>query len=620
MRQGWQERTLGEVCGIARGGSPRPIQAFLTNSPDGINWVKISDATASGKYIYTTAERIKPAGAARSRVVEDGDFLLSNSMSFGRPYIMRTAGCIHDGWLVLSKYQESFSADFLYHLLGSPQVFNQFDRLAAGSTVRNLNIDLASRVLVPVPPLAEQQRIVAILDEAFEAIAAAKSNAEKNLQNARDILDSHLRSVFSVTRGNWKTEPLRNIANSCLGKMLDKTKNKGEFRPYLRNLNVRWFSFDLTDVREMRFTEDEFERYSVRRGDVVICEGGYPGRAAIWQDDEPIYFQKALHRVRFDDTVLARWFLYFLYSEEGSGMLRQHFTGTGIQHFTGAALSNLIVPVGPLSTMSRHVETFDALSLKVARLESIYRAKLTALDELKNSLLQQAFTGQLASSKQSRVTKKSASQTATSEFVANVISFAYARHEKSKREKTFGHVKAQKLLHLIESIAGVDLGRQPIKDAAGPNDFQHMLEAEEWAKAHSLFDMVKRGEGYEFRKLSKFDEHMPSARKALAPYLPQLEPVIDLLVPMNTKDAEVFATVHAAWNNLLIDGIQATDDAIMSAAREGWHPNKLDIPEDKFRSAIEKIRQKELTPDGSAKYVGGQKALFDKSVLLAQQR
>jgi type I restriction enzyme, S subunit len=92
---GWQTKTLGEICEIARGGSPRPIEKFLTGRPDGINWIKIGDATASSKYIYQTEEKITPEGVKRSRLVKPGDFLLSNSMSFGRPYIMRTTGCIH---------------------------------------------------------------------------------------------------------------------------------------------------------------------------------------------------------------------------------------------------------------------------------------------------------------------------------------------------------------------------------------------------------------------------------------------------------------------------------------------------------------------------------------------
>jgi type I restriction enzyme S subunit len=362
VREGWTETTLGLACSIARGGSPRPIQSFLTQGEDGINWVKISDATVSGKYIYQTSEKIKPTGAARSRLVKEGDFLLSNSMSFGRPYIMRTTGCIHDGWLVLSQYQDTFDQDFLYHLLGSPQVFGQFDRLAAGSTVRNLNIELASKVTIPVPPISEQRRVVAILDEAFEGIATAKAHAEKNLQNAREVFDTYLATTFAGAGVGWSVGPVGAVADCCLGKMLDKAKNKGDAKPYLRNLNVRWFEFDLTDVQEMRFTPEEYERYSVRRGDVVICEGGYPGRAAVWEEDRPIFIQKALHRVRFKDAILGRWFLYYLYSQEASGALQQYFTGTGIQHFTGAALSRLPFPLAPSAVTATLVERFDALA------------------------------------------------------------------------------------------------------------------------------------------------------------------------------------------------------------------------------------------------------------------
>jgi type I restriction enzyme S subunit len=97
----------------------------------------------------------------------------------------------------------------------------------------------------------------------------------------------------------WQVRPLGDIADLSLGKMLDKAKNRGAPKPYLRNLNVRWFEFDLTDIAEMRFEEHEHERYAAKVGDVLICEGGYPGRAAIWLDEKPMYFQKAIHRVRF---------------------------------------------------------------------------------------------------------------------------------------------------------------------------------------------------------------------------------------------------------------------------------------------------------------------------------
>ncbi|MFC1890346.1 restriction endonuclease subunit S, partial [Thermodesulfobacteriota bacterium] len=142
----WLVKTLDQLCEIARGGSPRPIKEYITDDPDGVNWIKIGDATASTKYIYTTKQKIKPEGVKRSRLVKEGDFLLSNSMSFGRPYIMKTSGCIHDGWLVLRDKSGLFNQHYLYYFLGSNAAFRQFDSRASGSTVRNLNIDLVRSV------------------------------------------------------------------------------------------------------------------------------------------------------------------------------------------------------------------------------------------------------------------------------------------------------------------------------------------------------------------------------------------------------------------------------------------------------------------------------------------
>lgn len=195
--EGWVKRKLGDVCSIARGGSPRPIQKFLTTSTDGINWIKIGDATASGKYIYETEQKIIPEGAKRSRIVHEGDFLLSNSMSFGRPYIMRTTGCIHDGWLVLSDYAAHLDQDYLYLVLGSEVVFEQFNRLAAGATVRNLNIELASRVEIPVPPLKEQHEIATQLDAMSAETQRLEAVYQQKLTALEALKKSLLHQAFS---------------------------------------------------------------------------------------------------------------------------------------------------------------------------------------------------------------------------------------------------------------------------------------------------------------------------------------------------------------------------------------------------------------------------------------
>ncbi len=185
------EDSLGNVFKIARGGSPRPIKDYLTDAEDGINWIKISDATRTGKYITDTEQKIKPEGVTRSRKVFPGDFLLSNSMSFGRPYILQTEGCIHDGWLVLSHNQHEFDIEFMYYALGSKYMYEQFNSLAYGSTVRNLNIDSASRAKVPLPPIAVQKKLseeFRMIDELVTSVQQVNSEKRNSLADLKETV------------------------------------------------------------------------------------------------------------------------------------------------------------------------------------------------------------------------------------------------------------------------------------------------------------------------------------------------------------------------------------------------------------------------------------------------
>ena len=173
---GWCWERLGNVSSIARGGSPRPIDDYLTNSPEGVNWIKIGDTEKDGKYIYKTKEKIKPEGVIKSRFVRNGDFLLTNSMSFGRPYILKTDGCIHDGWLVIGEIEKAFDQDFLYYCLSSKFMFSELSKVAAGSTVQNLKSDTVKNVLFPIPPLKEQKGISKRIIELFSILTDIEGN------------------------------------------------------------------------------------------------------------------------------------------------------------------------------------------------------------------------------------------------------------------------------------------------------------------------------------------------------------------------------------------------------------------------------------------------------------
>ena len=166
----WQWVRLGSTVGIERGGSPRPIKSYITTDSNGINWIKIGDVDKDGKYITNTKEKIKPTGIKKSREVYPGDFLLTNSMSFGRPYISKIYGCIHDGWLVLRNPDVVFDINFLYYLLSSNYLYNQFVIKASGSTVDNLNIDKVSSALICLPPLKEQTMIVNQIEKIIRLI------------------------------------------------------------------------------------------------------------------------------------------------------------------------------------------------------------------------------------------------------------------------------------------------------------------------------------------------------------------------------------------------------------------------------------------------------------------
>lgn len=166
----WEQRKFSDLVLIERGGSPRPIDDYITDLPDGLNWVKIGDAPSQGRYITKTAEKIKPEGLSKTRQVQPGDLILSNSMSFGKPYIMGINGCIHDGWLLIRDTQNRFDLKFLCHMLGTDQMLNQYRMFAAGSTVNNLNKELVGNTTVSLPSVGEQRVIGEYLESVDDLI------------------------------------------------------------------------------------------------------------------------------------------------------------------------------------------------------------------------------------------------------------------------------------------------------------------------------------------------------------------------------------------------------------------------------------------------------------------
>lgn len=277
---------------------------------------------------------------------------------------------------------------YLYYFCCS---FN-FKELDKSTTIPSLAKRDLLQIQMPVPSLSEQESIVSKIEELFSKLDASVAE----LQTAKEKLTVYRQAVLKEAFGCVKSFiPFGNITDARLGKMLDKEKNTGTPQRYLRNINVRWFHFDLSDLLEMRIEADEIEKYSVQYGDLVICEGGEPGRCAVWEKHEPIFYQKALHRIRFIDGSNPKFYMYYLWFAAQTGQLKNFFTGTGIKHLTGQSLAKVPVPNTDKNTQDHIVSEIEFRLSVCDSIEQTIDTSLQQAEALRQSILKQAFEGRL---------------------------------------------------------------------------------------------------------------------------------------------------------------------------------------------------------------------------------
>lgn len=184
---------LGDICEIERGASPRPIKKYITKG-DGVNWIKIGDGNESSCYISSTQEKITFEGAKRSRFVKKGDLILSNSMSFGKPYILQIDGCVHDGWLIIHNDQKIVNSKYLCYLLGSDIMMKEYKRVATGGVVNNLNSNLVKNCLIPLPSIERQEEIVAEI----EILEKEIKNKEQEIIEKKNTIAVKLSRIWNA--------------------------------------------------------------------------------------------------------------------------------------------------------------------------------------------------------------------------------------------------------------------------------------------------------------------------------------------------------------------------------------------------------------------------------------
>ena len=396
----WDVITLGDYAQIFRGGSPRPIQAFLTISDQGVNWIKIGDVGEEDKFIKSTEEKIIPEGVPRSRMVFRGDLILSNSMSYGRPYIMNIEGCIHDGWLVIQKYDRVFDRDYLYYALSSCLTMKQYVAMAAGSSVQNLNKEKVSKVLLPRPKISEQKSIADALSDMDTLIMDLK----KLIRKKKDIRRGSLQFYLNDTkRYEWVECPITELLKpggikiGPFGSQLKKEMllSDGLYKVYGQE-NVYENDFSIGG----RFlTPEHFQRLNsceIIPGDFLMSTMGTIGKCTI----VPEHIQKGimdshLIRLRFDEKKIEQRYVLHLFSDQFDYLKRQTqqlSVGGIMEGLSVGIVSKLIVRYPKKAKNQKEIiEIFNDMNLEINKLEE----KLSKYQKIKQGMMKELLTGKV---------------------------------------------------------------------------------------------------------------------------------------------------------------------------------------------------------------------------------
>jgi type I restriction enzyme S subunit len=401
---GWELIRLSEAAEWGSGGTPsrRNLDYYGGKIP----WIKTGEL--GPRHITRTEETISDLGLANSsaKIFPEGSIAIAMyGATIGKVSILGVPAATNQACAVAAVNLGVCSPEFFYHYLCSQR--DEFVKAGKGGAQPNVSQGLIKDWPIPLAPLNEQRRIAAKLDTTLAAVEACR----QRLDGVAAILKRFRQAVLTAAtsgeltrewreeRGladSWKTKDLSEIADSRLGKMLDQRKNTGQLTPYLRNINVRWFSFDLEDIQEIRLADTEIIDLDVRFGDLLVCEGGEPGRCAVWRGEDSKYtFQKALHRVRTSKHLLADYLSFCLSNSANNGKLEQLFTGSTIKHLTGASLKKLQILLPSREEQEEIVDRVESLFCLADQLEARLTAARKVVDRLTPALLAKAFRGEL---------------------------------------------------------------------------------------------------------------------------------------------------------------------------------------------------------------------------------
>ena len=401
-------RRLGDAClKIGSGVTPRGGDA--TYISEGIALIRSQNVynaefASTGLAFIDNEQATKMSGVT---VAEDDVLLNITGDSVARACIVPKDALparVNQHVAIIRTDRAKIDPRFLMYYLVSPYMQASMLSLAgSGGTRKALTKAMVEDIDIPDLGIETQRRIASILSAYDDLIENNRRRIQLLEQSARLLYEEwfvhlrfpgheHVRIIQGLPR-NWSREPLEEVAEFRLGKMLDQEKNRGELMPYLANVNVRWGSFDLHELREMRFEHDEIETYGLKFGDIAMCEGGEPGRCAIWKGQRPqMMIQKAIHRIRCRPRITHEYLYQSLRHQGRSGQLATLFTGATIKHLPREKLAKVSVVVPPPELLKDFTDVVRPIENQIGLL----KAENGRAAEARDLLLPRLMSGELA--------------------------------------------------------------------------------------------------------------------------------------------------------------------------------------------------------------------------------
>jgi type I restriction enzyme, S subunit len=711
--KGWVVVKVGEVGTLIRGITYNKAEAASTpleNFKPVLRGNNINTDLNFENLVYVPNKLI-----SSEQLINEGDIIFA--MSSGSKHLVgksARARSNFDGsygaFCALLRPCKQINKDYLYYVFQANNFRRLISEIAKGSNINNLKREHILDFEFELPPLNEQHRIVAKIEELFSELDQGISElktAQAQLKIYRQALLKHAFEGKLTTE--WRSQNAEKLegANSLQQRIqhareqryqqklaswqVDKKQNSKPKAPkpitpltaeelpelpqgwiftvfeligdwsgggtpskavpeYWNNANIPWVSPKDMKSNFIHQTQDCITVLGVMNSPAKLVDPGsllFVVRSGILRRTLPLAVNKVTVTLNQDmqaitpHIVLPEYLLYFCMGAEFD--IRQSCAkdGTTVESVDINSLKNYLVPVCSEEEQKLIVQKVESKLLAIEQLEQTITTSLQQAEALRQSILKKAFSGELAAQniedepasqlleriraekapQRTFITKTNSKKATlqknnvvpfpvkvpaidTTELHAGLMALAYRCHEQHKKSWYFGHVKAEKISHMIESFIGIDLERVPIQDAAGPNDFKRLLEVESLARQKQWFDIRKQSNGrYFLVKLSGFDALIQRTEWVLGTQLESVNALIDLFLPLNKTRSEIVATLYAAWNNLLLSGHKPSDDEIVLEARDRWHVDKLKIRKERFSRCLIWMRQHGLTPHGRGMYV-----------------